>query len=175
MYPWKAQIKSWQISLLTFYHKPNINRTYILCLTFPIVPDIIKICSFSVCSLFDTKYHGNNTSSINCAKQAGFHPIIISWNSSKSMVPLPSSSTSSMMWSRSSSVRVLSISRRISFSTSFVMKPWPWKEWFNFFFLLFLTFHLFVVNPESLLEFLLHLLLIVLNHEFGGDLKTQDI
>ena len=39
----------------------------------------------------------------------------------------------------------------------------------------FLTLHLFVVNPESLLEFLLHLLLIVLNHEFGRNLKIQKI
>ena len=55
---------------------------------------------------------------------SGNYPIIISWNSSKSMVPDPSSSTSSTMWSRSSSVKVLSISLKMSFSTSFVMNPW---------------------------------------------------
>ena len=110
------------------------------------------------------------------------YPIIISWNSSKSMVPDPSSSTSSTMWSRSSSVKVLSISLKMSFSTSFVMNPWHWKKrTLRHLFCQFLPpppdepTDLFVVNPESLLQFLLHLFLIVLYHELCCNLRGWNI
>ena len=118
------------------------------------------------------------------------HPIIISWNSSKSRVPEPSSSTSSMMLSRSSSVRVVSISRRISWEeetmhtysgdlsvrdragneTSWRFVPSSrWKLYLE---------HiggdealpLLVVDPERLLQLLLHLLLVILDQELGGNL-----
>ena len=64
--------------------------------------------------------------------QACFHsPVIIDINSSKSTVPEQSSSTSSIIWSRLSSLRVLSISRRISFRTSVVMYPLPEQKYRN--------------------------------------------
>ena len=40
--------------------------------------------------------------------------------------------------------------------------------WFVF---RFWSVHLFVVDPESFFQLLLHLLLVVLDHEFGGHLK----
>ena len=40
---------------------------------------------------------------------------------------------------------------------------------------LFFEVHLFVVNPESFFQLLLHLLLVVLNHELGRHLEIQDI
>merc|ERR1719431_189533 len=51
------------------------------------------------------------------------YPVIISINSSKSNVPDPSSSTSSMIPSSSSSVNLLSISLRISFKVSVDIYP----------------------------------------------------
>merc|ERR1719206_1448372 len=50
-------------------------------------------------------------------------PAIISMNSSKSRVPDPSSSTSSMMLLMSSSVNLLSNSRKISFRVSVEINP----------------------------------------------------
>ena len=50
--------------------------------------------------------------------------IIISQNSSKSIVPLPSSSISAMMPSRSSSVRLGSTSATMDRNWAIVMKPW---------------------------------------------------
>ena len=52
-------------------------------------------------------------------------------NSSKSNVPDPSSSTSSMMLSRSSSVSLESNSLRISFRVSVEMYPLPAKQCVN--------------------------------------------
>ena len=57
------------------------------------------------------------------------YPAIISMNSSKSNVPDPSSSTSSMMLSRSSSVSLESNSLRISFRVSVEMYPLPAKQY----------------------------------------------
>ena len=56
---------------------------------------------------------------------ASIYPAIISMNSSKSSVPDPSSSTSSMMLSRSSLVSLESNSLRISFNVSVEMYPFP--------------------------------------------------
>ena len=52
-------------------------------------------------------------------------PVIIAINSSKSTVPDPSSSTSSMICSRLYSSSDVSISRKISFNTSTVIYPFP--------------------------------------------------
>ena len=52
-------------------------------------------------------------------------PVIIAINSSKSTVPDPSSSTSSMICSRLQSSSDVSISRKISFNTSTVIYPFP--------------------------------------------------
>ena len=54
-----------------------------------------------------------------------YSPVIIAMNSSKSIVPLPSSSTSSTIWSRLCSLSVESISRRISFNVLVVIYPFP--------------------------------------------------
>ena len=59
---------------------------------------------------------------------ASIYPAIIwyaAMNSSKSIVPDPSSSTSSMMLSRSSLVSLESNSLRISFNVSVEMYPFP--------------------------------------------------